>query len=221
MPHSITHLTYVCKGDTPLFILNFFSDGSSASISDAYVLKTARKQTLSQTFQVGGYNHNSASAFGIERGADLSKTQQIFRALLISIAKDPTVRISATRFISAIAKPNPMDKVIDICICLEAIFSASTEVSFRFSLYNALLSNVPADERFEIFNMLKKLYNSRSSIVHGSNEGDETWLDENWTKILSIAKVALIQKIDFLQTGTKLEWQRHLDEMALGIKRVG
>ena len=57
---------------------------------------------------------------------------------------------------------------------IEALFEASSEISFRISLYIAnFLAGEDAAEAKELFEKTKKLYSSRSAAVHGSKiKGD-------------------------------------------------
>jgi hypothetical protein len=57
---------------------------------------------------------------------------------------------------------------------IEGMFGASTEIRFRISLYIArFLHSEDPERRREVFDAVKKLYNSRSAAVHGSKiKGD-------------------------------------------------
>jgi hypothetical protein len=203
-----------------VFSLNFFSSTSAAAVSRAYILRTSRKQHLKKTVEIGGYNHNSESTFEIDDGVDFSQVPAIFSGANNAVQKDRSMKISMARFCSAVSKPYRSEKIIDICICLESIFNAATEISFRFSLYNTLLSTATPADRPEVYKRLKKLYDMRSKIVHGSSEGDDAWVEENWAKVVRVAKLALLQKIEFLQRNTKEQWQENLDRLALGVDPI-
>lgn len=57
---------------------------------------------------------------------------------------------------------------------IESLFNVSTEVSFRVSLYIArFLSNHNEQEASNLFKRVKKLYNLRSSAVHGNKMKDD------------------------------------------------
>jgi hypothetical protein len=203
-----------------VFSLNFMSTGSSAAVNQAFVLRSSRKQHLHRLVEIGGYNH-SQTGFEISKASDFSQAATVFKGARDSAAKDASMNISMSRFCSAVGKPHIADKIIDICICLESIFSASTEVSFRFALYNTLLSKSEPTDRLAIYKRLKKLYDFRSKIVHGTSEGDQQWFDDNWSAIVGIAKLSLLQKMEFLQLHNRTEWQEYLDKLALGVEGAG
>ena len=63
----------------------------------------------------------------------------------------------------------PRIKMAVLWAGVEGMFGASSEIRFRISLYiSRFLHPGNADERKVTFNAVKKLYNSRSSAVHGS-----------------------------------------------------
>jgi len=68
----------------------------------------------------------------------------------------------------------PRIKMAVLWAGIEGMFGASSEIRFRISLYiSRFLHPVDADKRKVTFESIKKLYNSRSSAVHGSKiKGD-------------------------------------------------
>ena len=69
---------------------------------------------------------------------------------------------------------------------IEGMFGASTEIRFRISLYIArFLHPDDTDAREHKFGLVKKLYSSRSSAVHGSKvKGDLAQSVETSAEIL-------------------------------------
>lgn len=67
--------------------------------------------------------------------------------------------------------PNPRIQLAIIWSGIKSLFNVSTEISFRLSLY---IANFLGSENFceldKIFQETKKLYNLRSSAVHGNNK---------------------------------------------------
>ncbi len=67
----------------------------------------------------------------------------------------------------------PRIKMAVLWAGIEGMFGASSEIRFRISLYIArFLHPTDAESRKEKFELVKKLYNSRSSAVHGSKVKD-------------------------------------------------
>jgi Apea-like HEPN len=77
--------------------------------------------------------------------------------------------IAVSRFTSTTERQSPTDRLIDASIGLENLFLQGTndELSFRLALRAAWLLGQSANERREIFGELKKVYDSRSRVVHG------------------------------------------------------
>jgi hypothetical protein len=80
---------------------------------------------------------------------------------------------------------------------IECIFGASSEIRFRISLYIArFLHPIDADARKAKFEAVKKLYNSRSSAVHGSKiKGDLAQSVEDSAELLkNLIRQSIINK---------------------------
>jgi hypothetical protein len=68
-----------------------------------------------------------------------------------------------------VERKNPEDKLIDYMIGLEALYlpDGNAELSFRLSVRVAFLMLPEADKK-DTFNFLRRMYDVRSSIVHGN-----------------------------------------------------
>jgi len=88
------------------------------------------------------------------------------------------------------------DKVIDLAICIETLFSQKEDsfdsIAYRLALrFSRLLSN-NFDERKKIFKEIKSFYNNRSRIVHGDENDREKYLNQtDTTEIESYLRTAL------------------------------
>jgi len=80
----------------------------------------------------------------------------------------------------------PRIKIAVLWAGIEGMFGASSEIRFRISLYiSRLLHPNDAEKRKVTFEAVKKLYNSRSSSVHGSKiKGDLTQAVEDSANLL-------------------------------------
>lgn len=70
-------------------------------------------------------------------------------------------------------------KIIDLIIALEALFSAGEEIRFRTSLRIASLLSFLGLDKKEVFNVVYKLYDKRSKIVHGVKSVGVSWDEVN------------------------------------------
>lgn len=188
------------------------------SIEKMYVIRNFRKKiSVEKRSIIKGHRHSNLDKFQINRGTDLSYGSELFKAASIALQKHPPLRITISRFGSAIGRGSDEDRLIDLCIALESIFQTNTEISFQFVLYNAILSESELEKISAIFATLKRLYSERSSIVHGNKGIDLDWLKEKWPDLLGITKASILRKIDFLQTNEHKDWKHHLERLALGI----
>lgn len=98
---------------------------------------------------------------------------------------------------------------MDLCICLESLIEADTEISFRFG---TTLAKVTRDkEAEEISHLLSELYNLRSKVVHGTDPSKEhRKMTPNTAKLRSVARAILTTYVLFMTEHTKDEWKRHL-----------
>ncbi|RPK94577.1 hypothetical protein EES46_00765 [Streptomyces sp. ADI98-10] len=97
---------------------------------------------------------------------------------------------------------------------IESLFGAEHELSFRLSLYAAVLISDDPDERVEVKSRFKRLYGLRSKAVHGAKMTDaglQEALTDSW-KLLRDLLVAC------LQTAPTVPSIAELDRALLGYK---
>ncbi|MGO1637276.1 MAG: hypothetical protein ACTHYA_02110, partial [Ancrocorticia populi] len=100
----------------------------------------------------------------------LERAQRIFRLLKRNQFKG--LSIAHRRLLDATsARWDPVDAFVDAVIVWENVFGSQGETTFRVTASMALLlePNRP-DERRSLHQTLKKLYSTRSSVVHGSKD---------------------------------------------------
>lgn len=86
--------------------------------------------------------------------------------------KNKPERLHKAEYFTVAARANsavPM-KIVLYCTALECLFStATTEVSHRIGERVAVLLGTSSEEKKDLFKFIKKAYDYRSTIVHGSN----------------------------------------------------
>ncbi|MCV0401652.1 MAG: hypothetical protein K5777_06720 [Nitrosopumilus sp.] len=115
-----------------------------------------------------------------------------------------------------------IESVIDYSTVLESLVCENEgELKFKFALRTSLLISNDSKSRKELFDFLKKVYNIRSSLVHGSEISFRTFSREHVDIVLNlenIVKRALLEYLEFVNSGlSKKEIIGKLDEKALGI----
>lgn len=96
---------------------------------------------------------------------------------------------------AAVERHHPEDRLLDAIIGLEALVGGPSEMTFRVSLAVAwALAPESAEERREVQKAVRRLYGTRSALVHGSKrrpENLEDAADEALTVLLRVLRVLL------------------------------
>ena len=78
------------------------------------------------------------------------------------------------RLLSAITRPNPIDGFVDAVLCWENLFGGAAETTLKVTGSLTVLLEPDNGKRQALFRELKKLYTTRSDIVHGNKEPDRS-----------------------------------------------
>ena len=199
------------------FVLNAFARTGSVMCERAFVIRTIRSTKVSDIFNLPNISPPNRFKYEIDKSTDPAAVKALYSGAKYALQKDQSMMISISRYNGAMSKIPFEDKLIDIAICLESIFSSQTEISFKFALYNSILAEENPDKRYAIYDCLRRVYRERSNLVHGNKSVDVGWVESNWGLISSIAKLCLIRKIEFLKDKTANEWSKYLEMLALGV----
>lgn len=91
--------------------------------------------------------------------------------LSIADADLGNIEIAIKRLLSAVcSRDNDDDALIDAVMCWENIIGSESEVTFRICASIAKLLAKDSDERNSIYQKLKGIYRTRSSLVHGNSK---------------------------------------------------
>ena len=97
------------------------------------------------------------------------------------------LRIPISRFNFAYDRRKPEDKLIDLIVALESLLvKENQELSYRLSLRTSFLLGKNNKERKELFCLMKKAYNLRSKIVHGSKYKNEVKINNKTIPIYKL-----------------------------------
>lgn len=109
--------------------------------------------------------------FTVVGKTQIDEAKRLYRVL---VKLDPNVReklqIPIDRWIKSKAEWNPVDKIIDLGIALEALYLSKTdynrEIRFRFSLHAAWHLGEDKEQRKALMKEFKAIYDWRSTVVH-------------------------------------------------------
>lgn len=200
------------------FALNVFADSGSIIHHRPYVIRFNRVHQAIETLDHQTIAASEGHSFKIRADIKPSEITAVFQGVRNAIQKEPKFSISLRRFNASQAKNSHEEKIIDLAICLESMFASQTEIAFQFSLYNAMLSEEDATKRHDTFRLLKQFYSWRSKIVHGNSTLDAKWFDENWVKIVRLAKLSILTKANFIAKNNLTDWKEHLEKLVLGME---
>lgn len=201
---------------TASFCLNVLSTSSAISAGRYFTIKRVRSHSVSSDGEIGYAITSSRNKYTYNRANTPDQLSAMYLATRRALVVKPKLALSIRRFNAALIRQDVTDKIVDMTICLESLFDAQTEISFRFALYNSILSESDPLRREENYKMLKKLYSIQTDVIHGNKEIDPAWHEANWPRVIKIARLSLLRKIDFLGTHAAQDWQAHLDKLALG-----
>jgi hypothetical protein len=119
------------------------------------------------------------------------------------------LHITADRFVRYLKASNSRDSLVDLCICLESLIEAQTEISFRFATCLSKICNL--EGTLGISDLLADLYDLRSKVVHGTDSTKEhKRVEPNASRLRLVARAILSSYILYMTNHTKDEWKNHL-----------
>jgi hypothetical protein len=129
--------------------------------------------------------------------SQMKTVADVYRTLVES--KSNSMAIAARRLNTAHLRKDKEDSILDITIALEALLgdSAKTEMTHKLAMRMAALTSIePCSEGDpgEIFRYMKKIYEYRSAVVHGSKKSETKRTIANKHKV-EIPTVALGVKL--------------------------
>jgi len=88
---------------------------------------------------------------------------------LVNVGQHKRLPVALRRFNMAHRRSEPEDRLVDLWIALEALFSPpdSREVTYRIALRAAYFIESLPEEREQVFTALRDHYGTRSDVVHG------------------------------------------------------
>jgi hypothetical protein len=129
-------------------------------------------------------------------GEKAAEVRELFAKL--DANQDRTLAFAVRRFNDADERARDEDVVFDCFSALEALFAdgATTEITYRLSLRAAKVLRATTEERVELFRRIKKLYATRSKVVHGGQVPRQR-LVEDAADAKALLRAALTAWLDF------------------------
>ena len=119
------------------------------------------------------------------------------------------MHVTADRFVRYSRNGNTPDSLLDLCICLESLIGADSEISFRFAVCLAKVCG--GGKAHEIGELLDVLYTLRSKVVHGSDSTKAySKLAPNLSTLQNASKIILTKYVLHLAEKNQEHWKKHL-----------
>jgi len=113
------------------------------------------------------------------------------------------LEVAIKRFNYSHEREKPEDKLIDYTVSLEALFlkeEEKAELSYRLSIRMAILLGKNKKDRKEIFSNVRKAYDLRSKIIHGSTRASNEDVREIVIKIENYLRESIKLFLDLIKT---------------------
>lgn len=206
---TVTKAQFVFKslGVTPLVV-------SHAVVIVAEEKKKAVVDVVLDLPVWGDSGRLAANAFKFKESITLEQVIQLYDVVSKALEKQESLLLTLNRFNSCWLREIDHDRIIDAAICLESIIASSTEISFKFSLFNAFTARSEPKERQEAFEKFKALYDARSKIVHGDVKSHKKKIDAlmaSFDVVLELAHAAITYYVLYVFSRDPGTWADHLE----------
>ena len=185
-----------------------------------FLVGTAFISQIKDTFEFGLWGDSitlGKQRYMLTKGVNLAEVSELYSMSLSAINKAKDLRVTLNRFCSSLIKQNGEDKLIDLSISLESLVPGGGEFKFRFPYFLSLISEAKTNERRKNYDLLEKLYDARSGLVHGSDDRSKQIKDclSKWNELVQIARQCILYRI-VAETIPGLQWKTHLHDLAYG-----
>jgi len=198
---TIAQYVFKALGESPLAV-------SHAAVVSSIGSKKANVERALTLPVWGDATRLAATRFSFKDNVSLEQVIELFKVVCSAVAKHQPLIVTLNRFNSCWLREIDHDRIIDAAICLESILTSSTEIAFKFSLFNAFIAKGTPQERHNAFRLLKELYDARSAIVHGDIKSRKKKIDaviRDFDKILDLAQAAITYYLLFIYSNKPSE----------------
>lgn len=138
------------------------------------------------------------------------------------------LKISKTRFVSAISRLGEDDQILDLAISLEALFidGSGGDISYKLKTRIATFLGENDDDRKNLYEIIDAAYNFRSGIAHGDERhpcinGKNVSLTDVVSKVIDVNRQSILNFLKLMnseQNYTKTSIIRKIDESVINKK---
>lgn len=223
LPNTDEVDTYTTQAATRLrYVLNNFTTGNPLLLDFAIhvdSIEAKGKQSRPRPIAFGedrGTLLKTDTSFRMKMGTKREDLSQFYVLVTAACEKHKRLYLTLGKFNSALTRAKPTDRIIDATISLESMIQDDkNELSFKFALFNAFAGSKDQARRMEAFELLRNLYNTRSTIVHGAGDDEKeiklvSAISERWPEVDEIIKRAINEFVFYVQDNSPKMWTKHL-----------
>ena len=164
----------------------------------------------------------SHAEYGIAADFDVAALAPFVQLISSGLKRMPRLQITLQRYYNSLMRRSLTDRVVELTIALESLISSEkTELRFRFSLLLSVAAHDDPKRRTAAYELLQKLYDARSGVVHGSGKAATlskllTGLEKSWADLDALARQVINYFIVFSEKNDPTLFNKHLVEVILG-----
>lgn len=207
------------------FILNCCRKTNPVALGFAVQITMKRKAKLDRFWDLSvvsdAYLQRSVT-YHIQKDIKRDTITNLYSVLTTVCKKEPAYFLTIDRYNSALFRKELLDKIIDITISLESMVSGTTELRYKFALFNAWCADNTPEERRNSYDLLTKLYDARSAIVHGTSMSEKEFnkkigpIRDNWNEITKMAERAIVYYLFYIYQYDSKSWNQHQQDLSIG-----
>ena len=155
---------------------------------------------------------------------DVEPLRRVWRALRSEgVKKREALGGALRRFEYSGERCRPEDRLVDLIIAAESLFlddagdpQSRGELRYRLALRSAFFAEMPGLTRRQVFDLMRRAYDTRSSVVHGKIpksvqlSGEVLPLEEFTDKVEDLIRTCLTKAVEIAQAETRrkplLDW---------------
>lgn len=208
------------------FVLNYFRHECPVALAFALQITKERKARLDRVMDLyvaTDMHAHRTNNYRVEGGISRGTISEFYKVVSKAHANHEGLLLTLRRFNCALCRKEPEDKIVDVTISLESLISGTTEMRHKFATYNAWAAEPDQTKREKAFDLLQKLYDARSAIVHGAAMKKKEHRKKigsvlsAWDDIVSVASRAIAYHVLFLYSARLGAWHEHQQQLALGL----
>jgi hypothetical protein len=114
------------------------------------------------------------------------------------------IQVAIDRFSSSIFRNNDVDKIVDLNVALECLFSSAGETSLKISNRSAMMVGFDENDRESCWNFIKDTYKLRNAILHG-RKGTDFDITNDILELEKIIRVSIRKFLNISKNISKKE----------------